>query len=122
LMACYGLPKGTEQEKASRVEQIQAVLKEATTVPLECAKACAKAIKLSRVAAEKGNLGVISDAGVAVMAGFAGLKSAALNIYINAASLKDREFAEAQLAELQKVMAGIDGEAEDVYQVVKNKL
>lgn len=122
LMACYSLPKGTEQEKAYRTEQIQSVLKQATIVPLECAKACANTIKLGRIAAEKGNLGVISDAGVAVMAGYAGLKSAALNVYINAASLKDREFAEAKLAELHEVMADIDVEAEDVYQIVKNKL
>jgi len=122
LMACYGLPKSTEQEKEHRTEQIQAVLKEATIVPLECAKACAKAIKLSRTAAEKGNLGVISDAGVAVMAGYAGLKSAALNVHINAASLKDRAFADSRLAELQEIMAGADVEAEDVYLIVNNKL
>lgn len=122
LMGCYGLPKRTEQEKAHRAEQIQAVLKEATIVPLECAKACANAIKLSRIAAEKGSLGVISDAGVSVMAGYAGLKSAALNVYINAASLKDREFADARLAELQEIVADMEREAEDVYQIVKNKL
>ncbi len=122
LMACYGLPKVSDQEKAHRTEQIQTVLKEATVVPLECAKACAKAIELSRVAAEKGNLGVISDAGVAVMAGYAGLKSAALNVYINAASLKDREFAEARLAELQEILGGVESEAEDIYQIVQRKL
>lgn len=122
LMACYALPKGTDQEKTHRTEQIQSGLKEATIVPLECAKACAKAIKLSRVAAEKGNLGVISDAGVAVMAAYAGLKSAALNVYINAGSLKDREFAEARLGELQAVLAEVEVEAEDVYQIVRRKL
>ncbi|MGR8930395.1 MAG: methenyltetrahydrofolate cyclohydrolase [Gammaproteobacteria bacterium] len=122
LMACYGLPKATEDEKASRSARIQLVLRAATEVPLQCAKACAKAMMLSRVAAEKGSLGVVSDAGVAVMAAYAGLKSAALNVYINAASLKDREFAEAKLAELQAVMDGVENEAEAVYQVVKNKL
>lgn len=122
LMGCYGLPKSTEQEKAYRAGQIQIVLKEATIVPLACAKACANAIKLSRIAAENGSLGVISDAGVAVMAGYAGLKSAALNVHINAASLKDRDFAKARLAELQEIMAGVDVDAEDVYQIVKNKL
>lgn len=122
LMACYGLPKATDQEKAHRSEQIQIILKEATIVPLECAKACAKAIRLSRIAAEKGNLGVISDAGVAVMAGYAGLKSAALNVYINAASLKDRAFADAKLSELAEAMEGIDIEAENIYETVKGKL
>lgn len=122
LMACYGLPKVTDEEKAHRSQQIQLVLREATEVPLACAKACAKTLALSRIAAEKGNLGVISDAGVAVMAAYAGLKSAALNVYINTASLKDREFAEAKLADLQCIMQVADAEAEDVYQMVKRKL
>lgn len=122
LMACYGLPKATDEEKSERSRQIQLVLREATDVPLQCAKACAEAIGLCRVAAEKGSLAVISDAGVAVMAAYAGLKSAALNVYINAGSLKDREFAEAKLAELSQVMAGVDDEARVIYQVVRKKL
>lgn len=122
LMACYGLPKATDEEKAQRSAQIQWVLREATEVPLECAKACAKAIALSRIAAEKGNLGVISDAGVAVMSAYAGLKSAALNVEINAASLKDRAFADAKLAELNTIMQTADHEAEAIYQIVKGKL
>ena len=40
LMASYGLPKDTDEEKSTRSAQIQAILKEATLVPLECAKAC----------------------------------------------------------------------------------
>lgn len=122
LMACYGLPKSSDDEKALRTQQIQAVLKEATRVPLACAKACAKAIELSRVAAEHGNLGVISDAGVAVMAGYAGLKSAALNVQINAASLKDRTFAEAQLAELDTLLQAGEQAAEQIYRIVREKL
>ena len=122
LMATYGLPKETDEEKAARSTQIQEVLKEATIVPLDCAKACAKAIRLSRVAAEKGNTGVISDAGVAVMAGYSALKSAALNVYINAGSIKDKAFADEKLAELEQVMNGTEAETEAVYQIVKGKL
>jgi len=122
LMACYGLPKNSDEEKVARSTQIQAVLKEATIVPLECAKACAKAIQLSRIAAEKGNLGVISDAGVAAMAGYGALKSAALNVYINTGTLKDRDFADAKLQELNALMSDSEAEAEQVYQVVKEKL
>jgi len=122
LMACYGLPKSNDQEKAHRSEQIQHVLKEATLVPLDCARACAQTIRFSRIAAEKGSLGVISDAGVAVMSGYAGLKSAALNVQINAASLKDREFAEAQLDELQVLVKSCESEVEAVYAIVESKL
>ncbi len=122
LMACYGLPKDSDEEKAARSAQIQTVLKEATIVPLECAKACAEAIALSRIAADKGNLGVISDAGVAVMAGYAALKSAALNVYINAGSIKDRDFADAKLVELEAILNDADVASEEIYRLVKEKL
>jgi len=122
LMAAYGLPKETDEEKVARTEAIQTVLKAATEVPLDCARACAEAIELSRCAANKGNLGVISDAGAAVMAGYGGLKSAALNVYINTGSLKDRQFAEAKLAELETILKDVDVAVEEIYQMVKTKL
>jgi formiminotetrahydrofolate cyclodeaminase len=122
LMACYSMAKETEEEKAVRSAAIQTVLKEATEVPLACAKACAEAIALSKIAADKGSTAVISDAGVAVMAGYAGLKSAALNVYINAGSLKDREFAEAKLAQLAEILNNADVATEEIYQLVKGKL
>ena len=122
LMAAYGLPKETDEDKAARTEAIQTVLKAATEVPLECARACAEAIELSRCAANKGSLGVISDAGAATMAGYGGLKSAALNVYINTGSLKDRQFAEAKLAELATILKDVDVAVEEIYQMVKTKL
>ena len=122
LMTAYGLPKETDDEKTARIEAIQAVLTAATEVPLECARACAEAIELSRCAANKGNLGVISDAGAAVLAGYSGLKSAALNVYTNTGSLKDRQFAEAKLAELETILQDVDVVVEEIYQTVKTKL
>lgn len=122
LMATYGLPRDSDEEKAGRSAAIQAALKEATVVPLACARACAETIALSRIAAEKGNVGVISDAGVAVMAGYGALKSAALNVYINAGGLQDRVFADEKIAELESILNGADVAAEQVYQIVKAKL
>ena len=122
LMACYRLPKNSDEEKTARSAKIQAVLKQATQVPLDCAKACAEAIRLSQIAAEKGSLGVISDAGVAVMAAYAGLKSAALNVYINIGSLKDQAFAQQKQQELEAILSSADVKTVEIYQVVKDKL
>jgi methenyltetrahydrofolate cyclohydrolase len=122
LMATYGLPKETDDEKLARSAAIQTVLKDATDVPLNCAKACAEVITLSRIAAEKGSSAVISDAGVAVMSGYAALKSAALNVHINAASLKDRDFAELKLAELNAILDGVEIASPDIYELVKSRL
>ncbi len=122
LMETYGLPKDSDEEKSVRSDAIQTALKEATIIPLSCAHACVETIALSRIAADKGNLGVISDAGVAVMAAYGALKSAALNVYINANNLKDRAFADEKLAELEIILKGADLAAEEVYQIVKDKL
>lgn len=122
VMAAYGMPRETEDEKEARTEAIQAALKKAALVPLDCARACAEVMKLSRPAAEKGNLNVVSDAGVAVLAAYAGLRSAALNVYINLAGIKDEAFVTEKGGELESIMAGCDDLAEEVYHLVKSKL
>lgn len=122
VMASYGMPKSTDEEKAARSAEIQAALKAATDVPLECAKACAEVIALSRSVAENGNLNVISDAGVAVLAGFAGLKSAALNVNINVGGIKDTEFAESRRKQLFEILDGCGWNTDEIYQIVEKKL
>ena len=122
VMAAYGLPKETEAQKTARSEAIQSALRAATEVPLNCARACAQAIALSRRVAEKGNRNVISDAGVAVLAAYAALRSAALNVYINAGAIKDKRFVEERLAELGQITNGADALTEQVYALVRNKL
>jgi len=122
LLAGYKLPKTNDEEKSRRVAAIQAGLRRATEVPLDCARVCAEVIALSRRASERGYLGVISDGGVGVLAAYTGLRSAALNVYINAPSLKDRGFAEQAIAELKKLVESCSVESEAVYTLVRNKL
>ncbi|NOU22896.1 MAG: cyclodeaminase/cyclohydrolase family protein [Methyloglobulus sp.] len=122
LMSKYALPKESDEEKAIRSAAIQEVLKDATDVPLQCAYACVEVIQLSKIAAEKGNPGVVTDAGAAVMAAYGALKSAALNVYVNAGSLKDKAYAEAKLAALEQATKEIDRIVEGIYQVVKARL
>ena len=122
VMEAYGMPKETDAEKAARTEAIQTALKAATDVPLDCARACAEVINLSRVVAEKGNLNVISDAGVAVVAAEAALRSAALNVYINIGGIKDKSFAEQRSADLENILKGTAIETNEIYALVKSKL
>jgi formiminotetrahydrofolate cyclodeaminase len=122
ILTAYKLPKSTEEEKAARGAAIQTGLRRATEVPLDCARVCAEVIALSRRASEHGYLNVISDGGVGVLAGYTGLRSAALNVYINAPALKDRDFAGRATAELEKLVEHCAAESETVYQIVRNKL
>ena len=122
ILAAYKMPKTAEEDKAARGAAIQACLRRATEVPLDCARVCAEVIALSRRASERGYLNVISDGGVGVLAGFTGLRSAALNVYINAPALKDRVFAERATAEIRNLVESGAAESEAVYTLVRNKL
>ena len=115
VMAAYGMPKDTDDEKKMRTEAIQSALKEATDVPLTCAKLCREVIDLSESVAENGNTNVISDAGVALLAGYAGLRSAALNVYINIGGIKDKEFADDRRQQLETLLDGIEIFKENVF-------
>jgi formiminotetrahydrofolate cyclodeaminase len=122
LMAAYRLPKTTDEEKSRRSEAIQSNLRAATETPLACARACAEVVKLARRAAEKGFAGVISDAGVGVLAANSALRSAALNVYINAPSLKDRAYATAAAAEVETLIERCARESEAVFELVRGRL
>ena len=122
VMAAYGMARETEADKEQRSQAIQAALKEATDVPLACAQLCADVIELCRPVAEKGNLNVISDAGVAVLAAHAALRSAALNVYINIGGIRDNDFVNDRREKLKFVLSGAGIATETVYELVKSKL
>ena len=122
LMAAYGLPKLTDEDKAARGAAIQHALRAATEAPLACARACAEVIKLSMRAAEVGNRKVISDAGVGALAAQAALRSAALNVDINVPSLQDQAFAKACRDEMDALLASAVPLSEQAIALVKSKL
>jgi len=97
-------------------------LERATEVPLACARACAAVIALTQRAADLGYKGVVSDAGVAVLAAFAALRSAALHVYINAPMLRDRIFADQSMAEIDRLVASAAADSETVYTTVRGRL
>jgi formiminotetrahydrofolate cyclodeaminase len=122
VMGAYGMPKETDADKGKRDAAIQAALKQATDVPLACARAARAVIDLALAASEKGNLNVISDAGVGVLAAYAALRSAALNVLINVRMIADKPFAEAKLKQLNELLAGAEGATEKAYAIVRGKV
>lgn len=121
VMAAYGLPKDTDEQKTARTAAIQAALREATSVPRACAKAAAEVVALSEIVARKGNPNVASDAGVAALAGIAALRSAYLNVAVNANAMTDRVFADEALAEVRALVAVKTAQAEEVLGIVAGK-
>jgi len=122
ISAAYKMPRETDEEKTARTEAIQAALVDATDVPMRIAHACVEVLDLCTPIAEKGNLGAVSDAGVAGLLAEASLRSAALNVMINLAALKDESFVKEKWEELNGLLDGSAQLKEDVFELVKSKL
>ncbi len=122
VMAAYRLPRETEADKAHRSTAIQTALKAATEVPLACAGLCLKVMQLSQRVAEQGNPGVITDAGVAVVAASAALRSSELNVRVNAKNIRERDYADSRLGELDELLSRARTLESEVFQTVLNRL
>lgn len=105
VMAAFGLPKATDDEKAARVQAIQAAMKLAAEVPFEVAEECLAAAELAAIALEKGNPNASSDAAVAMLLALTGLEGAALNVATNLDAIKDVEYVAAKQEELGRLFA-----------------
>jgi methenyltetrahydrofolate cyclohydrolase len=94
-----GLPRGSDAEKAARVQTMQLTLAEATNVPLGVARAAREVAETLEVVARDGNPHVRSDSALGAILAEAALRGALLNVRGNAALLANRERAIAYLAD-----------------------
>ena len=122
IMEALGMPKGTDQEKATKAAALEAATLYATQVPLKTMKAAAEVFPLVRAMALEGNPNSVSDAGVGALAARSAVLGAWLNVKINAASLKDRAAAEALLSEAEGLAAKAQEEEKEILDIIHAKL
>ena len=104
VMRAYRLPKETEKHKQKRESAVQAATFEAAQVPLKTCQEALKVMRLAVVAASKGNINAITDAGTASALAVAAITSAGANVRINLQSLTDNSISEkftTQLVEIE---------------------
>ena len=122
IMDVFGMPKGTDEEKAARAEAMEVATLYATQVPLRTMKAAYKAFDVVRAMAEEGNPNSVSDAGVGALAARSAVMGACLNVKINAAGLKNREVAEALVKEAEEIQALAQKAEAEILAVVEGKI
>lgn len=103
IMAVFGMPKGTPEEKAARAEALESATLYATEVPLRTMKAAYDTFDVVEAMATQGNPNSVTDAGVGALAARAAVLGARLNVRINAAGLKDRAMADRLTAEADEI-------------------
>lgn len=122
VMDAFGMPKGSEDEKAARTAAIQAATRYATEVPFLTMERAFDTFEIIKAMAINGNPNSVSDAGVGALCARSAVMGAYLNVKINAAGLKDKSFAEDILARGAAIeRMAIEQEAE-LLQIVGEKI
>lgn len=119
VMQAFGLPKGSDPEKAERSKAIQAAMIQAAEVPLAVATECLASAELALVALEKGNPNAASDAAVGLLLALTGLEGAALNVVINLDSIKDADYVAAKRAEVADLLTAANDLRAGVWQQLR---
>ena len=122
VAAAYKLPNEPAEAAARRKEAVTKALLGAAQVPLETARACARAAELAIAVATKGNTNAASDAGVAALLAEAGCRGAALNVRINVASLDDKSLGAGLLEEAKQLVAQTSARAREAMEAVEKQI
>ena len=91
VMACFRMPKATDEDKLSRKTAIDDATLFAAEVPYETAKSAVRLLELLPDLARNGNANAVTDVGVAGLLASAAAKGALFNVEINLNSLPPGE-------------------------------
>jgi glutamate formiminotransferase len=122
VMAAFGLPKDSAEEKAARSAAIQSANKYAAEIPLRVMETAFKSYALLGEMAEKGNPASISDVGVGLLALRACIDGAALNVRINLPDLRDEKLSSTFQEKVQKIASESEAESKKISRIVKSKI
>jgi glutamate formiminotransferase/formiminotetrahydrofolate cyclodeaminase len=104
IMDAFGLPKGTEAEKAVRSEAIQAATRYAIEVPFRTMQKAYESFEIIRAMVEHGNPNSVTDAGVGALCVRSAVIGAYLNVKVNGAGFKDKAFLDAIMKEADELV------------------
>jgi glutamate formiminotransferase/formiminotetrahydrofolate cyclodeaminase len=121
-MEAFGMPKGSDLEKAARRQAIQDATRYATEIPLKVMKRTFDSFELLKAMAEGGNPNSVSDAGVGALAARSAVLGAFLNVKINAAGLDDKDFASHVLSEGRGLEAATFRFEAEILKIVNGKI
>ena len=110
IMDAFGLPKGTDEEKAARTAAIQEATKYAIEVPFKTMQKSFDAFDLIKAMVVTGNPNSVTDAGVGALCARSAIMGAFLNVKINAIGLKDKVYVE----EILKQGADLEAKAQQL--------
>lgn len=122
LAKAYRLPKDTPEQRLHKEAVMEKALYDACVVPIKIMEKTLEVMNYLIFLGEKGSVMAVSDAGGAVVLAQAALEGAALNIFINTKSMKNRELAEELNLRAEKMISEGDRKKDALYGEVLGKL
>ncbi len=122
IMDAFGLPKGSDAEKASRTQAIQDATKYAIEVPFRTMKKAFGSFEIIRAMVETGNPNSVTDAGVGALCARSAIIGAYLNVKVNGSGFKDKSFLDAIMAEADNLVEKAKAEEEIILALVNLKI
>jgi glutamate formiminotransferase/formiminotetrahydrofolate cyclodeaminase len=122
VMACFRMPKGTDEQKAARQAAIEEANKGATLIPLAVLESCPEVLELVAEVEAKGNQNSLSDAGVGGLMAWARAYGAYYNVLINLQSIEDAEWCAEIRGRADVALARTDELGQAIQEAVLAKL
>jgi len=122
IMNAFGLPKGTDEEKAARTKAIEEATLYAIEVPFKVMQLCYESMEVVKAMAEHGNPNSVTDAGVGALAARSGVMGAFLNVKINAAGLKDKTVTQSYIEKGNEIVAKTIEMERVILSIVEGKI
>ena len=122
IMDAFKMPKNDDVEKQVRSEAIQKATRYAIEVPFRVMKATLKTFDVIKAMTEIGNPNSVSDVGVGALCAYAAVRGAHLNVKINAASYKDKDFIADILRQAAEIEEKAKGFEKEVLEIAEKKI
>ncbi len=122
IVAAWGLPDTTEEEKAAKNRAIQDATKGAILVPFRVMQRSLDCMEVCKAMAEIGNPASVSDAGVGAIAARSAVMGAYLNVKINAGEIEDKAWMEDILARGKEIQEKAIALEREILEIVNKKV
>ncbi|MFC2101287.1 glutamate formimidoyltransferase, partial [Bacteroidota bacterium] len=122
IMEAFGLPKGSDEEKAARNQAIQDASKYAIEVPYQVMELAYSSMEVIQAMAETGNPNSVSDAGVGALCARSAVMGAFLNVKINTAGLEDEEFVNTMIRKGAEIEENAKQKESEILDIVNKKI
>ncbi len=122
IMAAFGLPASTDDEKAAKKEAIQAATKRAIEIPFRVMEVAHASMDVIATMADIGNPNSVSDAGVGALAARSAVMGAFMNVKINAKDIEDKAWVTNLLEKGEKIQENVITREATILATISNKL